>query len=46
MGSQNMAKLQLGEKEAASLHFGRPCPLLPFVLSMPGEQGDIFGILF
>lgn len=25
---------------------GRRCPLLPFVLSMPAEKGDIFGILF
>lgn len=25
---------------------GRWCPLLPFLLSVPGEQWDIFGILF
>lgn len=35
-----------GGKRDGVTAFGRPCPALPFVLSMPGEQGDIFGILF
>lgn len=44
MDRQDMTRLQLGKKMESEI--GRRCPLLPFVLSLPGEQVDIFGILF
>lgn len=45
-GQSEQDQATAGGKRGGVIAFGRPCPLLPFVLSMPGEQGDISGILF